>query len=435
MSLAIVCARIENGKKTVRWRPLAFHLIRDGDILRNDRNFPGLPEGIMQLNPNQIKTRPPGSHADGGGLYLIVRDGGERVWAYRFTAPDGKRGAMEFAKVGELSLSEARDQARSYRLALKKDGIDPRHKKRIEAKGGKTFKAFADEQYPVWCKGLSAEEEKQWKRAIDDVKSLHDLRLHEITADDVLKALRPIWTVKPVTASRTRQRIERLLDAAKALRYRTGDNPAVWRGNLKYLLTSPRKLHRKKGHKSLPYEKAPALMAALQNDPGPVARCVETAILTMARSQEIRLMEWSEIDFDKKTWLCPAEKMKIKGGDEGRPHLVPLTDQAIEIIKSMPPLGRYVFASDHTVDHQPFRPNALTGCIRRAGFNATMHGMRTTFRNWGGESTHHNFRREVLEHCLSHRLGDESEKSYWTGEMMERRREVLEAWANYVRPN
>ena len=146
-------------------------------------------------------------------------------------------------------------------------------------------------------------------------------------------------------------------------------------------------------------------------------------------------MEWTEIDFEKKTWLCPAEKMKIKGGDEPRPHLVPLTDQAIAIIESMPRLGRYVFPSDHSVEHQPFRPNALTNCIKRAGFEATMHGMRTTFRNWGGESKEHNFRREVLEHCLSHRIGDESEKSYWTGEMTERRREVLVAWASYVRPN
>ncbi len=118
----------------------------------------------MSLNSNQVKSKQPGAHADGGGLYLIVRESGERVWAFRFTAPDGKRAQMEFAKVGdkegELSLTEARDQARQYRLALKKDGIDPRHKKHVEAKGGKTFKEFAEEQYPVWCKGLSAEELK-----------------------------------------------------------------------------------------------------------------------------------------------------------------------------------------------------------------------------------------------------------------------------------
>jgi integrase len=165
-----------------------------------------------------------------------------------------------------------------------------------------------------------------------------------------------------------------------------------------------------------------------------VARCVEVAILTVARSQEIRLMEWEEIDFDKKTWLVPAEKMKIKGGDTPKPHLVPLTKQAIEIIQSMPRVGRYVFPSDHAEGHQPFLPNALTGCIDRTGFNGTMHGMRSTFRNWGADSKAYNFRREVLEFCLSHRVGDEAELSYWDSDMIERRREALEAWANYILP-
>ena len=122
--------------------------------------------------------------------------------------------------------------------------------------------------------------------------------------------------------------------------------------------------------------------------------------------------------------------MKIKGESEPKPHLVPLSDQAIEIIKSMPRVGRYVFSSDHAEEHQPFFPNALTNVIKRAGFNATMHGCRTTFRNWGGESTEHNFRREVLVHYIAHRVGDESEKSYWT----ERRREVLRAWADFIKP-
>ena len=394
----------------------------------------------MALNSNQVKSKTAGAHADGGGLYLVVRETGERLWAFRFTAPDGKRAQMEFGRVGdkpgELSLSEARDQAREYRLALKKDGTDPRHKKQAEAKGDKTFKEYAEEKYPGWCVGKNKDEEKAWVRSIRDVPSLHALKLHEIDTTHVVEALKPIWWEKPISANRTRERIEKLLDAAKVEKFRAGDNPAAWRGNLRFVLPSARKLNKKKGHASVPYAKAPALLSALRYDTGVVARCVETGILTVARSQEIRWMEWTELDFDKKTWLCPAEKMKIKGGDEPRQHLVPLTDQAIEIIQSMPRVGPYVFPSDadQTSKHQPFLPNALTGCIKRAGFNGTMHGMRTTFRNWGGESVEHNFRREVLEHCLSHRVGDDSEKSYWTADMIERRRVVLEAWANYVMP-
>jgi integrase len=394
----------------------------------------------MALNSNQVNSKTPGAYADGGGLYLLVRETGQRIWAFRFTAPDGKRAQMEFAKVGdkqgELSLTKARDQAREYRLALKKDGTDPRHKKQAEAKGSKTFKEYAEEKYPGWCVGKSEEEENQWERSIRDLPGLHALKLHEIDATHIVEALKPIWWEKPVSANRTRQRIEKLLDAARVEKYRSGDNPAAWRGNLVHVLPSARKLNKKKGHASVPYAKAPALLGALCYDTGVAARCVEVGILTVARSQEIRLMEWIELDFDKKTWLCPAEKMKIKGGDEPRPHLVPLTDQAIEIIQAMPRVGRYVFPSDadQIRKHQPFMPNALTGCIKRAGFKATMHGMRTTFRNWGGESVEHNFRREVLEHCLSHRVGDESERSYWTAEMVERRRVALQVWADYVKP-
>jgi integrase len=407
----------------------------------------------MPLNPSQVKTLQPGAHTDGNGLYLVVRDTGERSWSFRFTEPaarpDGKhhRAAITFAKADDrdsaigdvLTLKSARTKAREYAFALKRDGIDPRHKKKIDISGGLIFRTFAEQQYPEWCKGLYPEELKAWQRAIRDVPGLHGLKLHEIETSHVLAALKPIWTVKPVTAARTRQRIERVLDAAKALKLRTGENPAAWRGNLKHLLPSPRKLHRKKGHTALPYSKAPALMQGLELDPAIVARCVEVAILTVARSQEVRLMEWTEIDFDKREWMCPADKMKIKQGsdEKAKDHLVPLSDQAIEILLSLPRTGRYVFPSDHNDEHAPFRPNALTGCIKRDGFDVTMHGMRTSFRNWGGDGGvdgEHSFPREVLEHCLAHREGDETERSYWTGEMKARRRVVLQAWADYIRP-
>jgi integrase len=368
---------------------------------------------------------------------LIVREGSggriERKWAFRFTAPDGKRAVMDMALVGDMTLAKAREKARDYRLGLA-DGIDPRLTKKLQADGGKTFKEYADEKIPGWCVGHSPEEEKQWRRSIRDVPSLHAMKLHAIDTPHVVAALEKFWTKKPVTANRTRQRIERLLNAAKVEKLRAGENPAIWRGNLEYVFKSARKLNKKKGHPTIHYDQAPALIDGLACDPGRVARCVEVGILTVTRSQEIRLMEWTELNFEKKTWLIPAHKMKIKGQDEPKPHLVPLSDQAIAIIQSMPKVGKYVFPSDHAETHQSFRPNALVGAIRRAGFAASMHGMRTTFRNWGGESVEHNFRREVLEHCLSHRVGDEAEKSYWTGEMIERRRIALQAWADYVLP-
>ncbi|MET4148646.1 hypothetical protein ABIC08_004052 [Bradyrhizobium sp. RT9b] len=393
----------------------------------------------MALNSSQVKSKQPGAYADGGGLYLIVRESGERAWAFRFTAPDGKRAMMEFAAVGdkpgELSLTEARDQAREYRLALKKDSVDPRHKKQLAAKGDMAFDEYWKAKTAEWLRGRSEQDDEvqAWARSLRDLSKLHQKKLHEIDTTHVIEALKTIWWEKPVSAGRTRERLERVLSAAKVEKYRTGENPAAWRDNLKHVLPSPRKLNRKKGHRSLKYERAPALMATLAYDPYPVARCVEVGILCCSRSQEIRWMEWEELDLVKRTWLIPAEKMKVKG-ELGKPHLVPLTDQAIAIIQSMPRVGRYVFPSDHAAEHQAFRANALVGAIKRAGFDATMHGMRTTFRNWGADNREHNFRREVLEFCLSHRVGDEAELSYWTSEMLDRRREVLEAWVSYLLP-
>lgn len=396
----------------------------------------------MALNSNQVKSLQAGVHADGGGLYLVVRESGDRVWAFRFTDFKGKRAQMEFAKAGDrdtasgdvLTLSSARDKARDYKVTLKREGVDPRVKKRAIARGSKSFKEFAEEQYPVWCQGLCEEELKQWQRSVRDVPSLHNKKVQEITTEHVLEALKAIWTLKPVTASRIRQRIERLMDAAKALRLRTGENPAAWRGNLKHLLPSPRKLNRKKGHRSAPYTTMPAMMTGLRYDPGSAARCTEVGILTVSRSQEIRLMEWTELDFKARTWIVPAEKMKIKGELEPKPHIVPLSDQAVEIIQSMPRTGKYVFPSDHAEEHQPFRANALVGAIERTAIRSTMHGCRTSFRNWGADNNEHNFRREVLEFCLSHRIGDEAELSYWDSEMIQRRRETLQAWADFIKP-
>lgn len=388
----------------------------------------------MPLNPKQLNSLSLGEHADGKGLYLLVRRTDNRVWAFRFTAPGGKRASMDFAKLSDLSLADAREKAAEYRRGLKMNGIDPRYKKMIATKGTVTFKEYADAKIPGWCVGKAPDEAKQWARSIRDLPSLHKLKLYEIETPHIVEALTPIWYEKPITANRTRQRVEKLLAAAKVEQLRTGDNPAAWRNHLALVFPSARRLNKKKGHASVPYAKAPALMKGLHFDGGAVARCVEVGILTVARSQEIRLMEWTEINFEKKTWLCPAEKMKIKGGDKPRHHLVPLSDQAIAIIQSMPKTGRYVFPSDHADEHAPFLPNALTGCIKRAGFKGTMHGCRTMFRNWGGESVEHNFRREVLEHCLSHRLGDEAEQSYWTADMIERRRQALEAWADYIKP-
>jgi len=249
-----------------------------------------MARALKKLNARQAATlNREGRHSDGGGLYLVVRDSGERVWAFRFTDLDGKRAQMEFAKAGERATGkpgeESLQEAGEYRVDLRRNGIDPRAKKRA-VQGGRTFKEFAEEHYPSWCKGLHKDEPKAWERSIRDVPSLHDLKLREITTDDVFKAVKPLWGQKPVTAPRIRQRIERVLDAAKALKLRSGENAAAWRGNLKVLLPSVRKIRKGKPLTSMPYAKAPALMTALSYDFGNSARCVEVGILTVRAAKK-----------------------------------------------------------------------------------------------------------------------------------------------------
>lgn len=386
----------------------------------------------MKLNPKQINSLPEGSHADGGGLCLIVTDD-SRDYCFRFTAPDGQRTKMKIAAASDITLSEAREKALAYRLLLR-DGIDPRAKKRLDATGSKTFRKFAEENIANWSQGLHEDEPNAWRRALDAVPTLHDMQLHEITSDHVLAALKPIWAVKPNKGSRIRQRLEKVFGAAKALKLRTGDNPAMWRDNLKHLLVSPRKAHNKKPHRSLPYQQLPKLMVALRFDVATSARCVELGILCCLRSQEVRFAEWTEFDFDNKTWRIPGRKMKIKKDKDGNwlDHVVPLSDEATALVQSMPHKGRYVFASDQSEEHAPYRPNALTGVIARTGYKCTMHGMRSTFRNWAGEDVKGNWHRDVIEFCIAHRIGDAAEHAYWTAEMIERRRALMEAWAKYA---
>jgi integrase len=402
----------------------------------------------MPINPNQIKTLPLGDHADQGGLYLSVRGKPgdlNRVWQFRFTDLEGKRAGMDIGRFGDrdvpgksMTQSTARETCLQYKIALKA-GTDPRIKKKLDAGNSITFKEYAERTYPGWCVGKHPDEAKQWKRSIADLATLHDLKLPQIDNPEVIEALKPIWYVKPITANRTRERLEKLLDAAKVEKLRSGENPARWKGNLKLILPSARKLNAKtkKGHASVPYAKVPSVFHSLRYEVGNIGRLVEVGILTCTRSQEIRWMEWDELDLDAKTWLIPGSKMKIKGESaDGRPHLIPLSDQAIAIIKSMPKRGKFVFPSDAKQNegkHEAFLANALTNCLKRAsGVPITMHGNRTTFRNWGADNKEHNFRREVLEFCLSHRIGDEAELSYWTSEMLDRRREVMDAWAIHV---
>jgi integrase len=246
----------------------------------------------------------------------------------------------------------------------------------------------------------------------------------KIETADVLAVLQPIWQAKPETASRLRGRIERILNAAKAKGYRTGENPAAWRGHLETLLPKPSRLSRGH-HAAMRYQDVPAFVAKLRERAAVAGLALEFAILTAARSGEILGARWFEIDLDAEVWTIPTERMKA-----AREHRVPLSDPALAILRKVneAKVSDYVFPGQRS--GKPLSVMALEMMLRRMGIeNATVHGFRSAFRDWAGNETH--FPRELAEHALAHLIGDKAEQAYRRSDALARRRELMDAWARH----
>ena len=244
-----------------------------------------------------------------------------------------------------------------------------------------------------------------------------------IETADVLTVLQPIWQTKPETASRVRGRIERILNAAKAKGYRSGENPAAWRGHLDNLLPKQSRLSRGH-HAAMPYAKLPAFVAQLRARDAMAARALEFTILTAARSGEVRGAVWSEIDLGAKVWTIPPERMKA-----ARQHSVPLSARAIDILREVSRARNSDFVFPGQLAGKPLSALALERLLIRIGIEDTVHGFRSTFRDWCGEETH--FARELAEHALAHAMGDKAEQSYRRGNALEKRRALMEAWSTF----
>lgn len=369
-----------------------------------------------------------GRHADGGGLYLSVGPGEARRWVFLFRWR-GKLKEMGLGGLTGVTLAKARERAKAARELLA-EGINPLEDKRA-IQATPTFGDFAD--------GVVADIESQWKNAKHraqwantlkrDAAALRPIRIDRIETADILETLKPIWTDKPETAKRLRGRIERVLDAAKAKGFRKGENPARWRGHLDHLLPKRQKLSRGH-HAALPFAEVPAFIADLRDRKATAALALEFAILTAARSGEVRGATWAEIDVKAKVWTVPAARMKA-----GREHRVPLSERALAIIDKVKPLtggkaDAFVFPgaslesslSDAAFDRLLQRMNIERGKV-------TPHGFRSSFRDWAGESS--TFPREVAEAALAHTVGDETERAYRRGDALEKRRKLMDAWARY----
>jgi integrase len=379
-----------------------------------------------------------GTYADGGGLYVQVREGRtgsllSKSWIFRFTLR-GRAREMGLGSLRDVSLLEARKRAAMCREQLSA-GIDPIEARtgavvqaRIAAARATTFKvaaeAFIEANKPGWRNPKHGD---QWTNTLTEYAFpvLGPLPVQDVDTNLVLKVLEPIWTTKTVTADRVRQRIEAVLDAAKARGQRSGDNPARWNGHLENLLPRRSKVHKVTHHPALPYVELPDFLQRLRKQLGVAPRALEFLLLSAARTAEVIGARWTEIDVQKAMWTVPANR--IKGEKE---HRVPLCEPALAIIAEAEKIREDEFVFPGGKKGKGLSNNALLKLLERMKrSDITVHGFRSTFRDWAAERT--NFPREVAEMALAHSVGDKVEAAYRRGDLFDKRRRLMEAWARY----
>jgi integrase len=397
--------------------------------------------GINKLTDRAVRTaKDPGWYGDGGGLYLRVDAAGSRRWVFVFQWRQ-KRAEMGLGALADVTLAEAREKRAAARKQVAA-GVHPGEERRrqreaaMAASRPQTFGEWAAEIGPS-IGPRAAKAQKAWVAMMTDkVGPLATLAPADIATDDVLDALKPYWVSRPESGNRMRQRIERVLDAAKAkgLIADPWQNPARWRGHLENLLTKPAR--QVKHFAALPFDQAPAFMARLRAQNRPAAPALEFTILTAVRNGEARGARAGEIDEAKAVWTIPAERMKGEGGKR-REHRVPLSAEALGVLRRIYPSGlpkadALLFPSHSVSKTGMMSENALQGVLNDMGLQgvATVHGFRSTFRDWAGETT--NFQREVIEAALAHVVGDDTERAYRRGDALAKRRKLMDAWAKYL---
>lgn len=394
----------------------------------------------MALTALEIKNAKPGMHADGGGLYLHVGKAGNASWIFRFQL-NKRRREMGLGSLSALSAVEARAKAAELKAMVGR-GTDPLELKQTlqeqeaqalasqrqeEALDVATFQRVTEKHLALKESGWrNAKHRQQWESTLKTYAYpvIGDLPVRDVKIRHVLQVLEPIWSTKPETASRVRMRIEAVLNSARALGWRTGENPALWRGNLDALLPPRSKVRRIKHHPALPWKDVASFMTKLKEREGISARALEFLVLTAARSGEVRMAGWSEIDLDQKLWIVPADRMKA-----GREHRVPLSAAAIHLLSELPRFEGYDLIFPGT-RMQPLSDMSLSAVLKRMGKkNITVHGFRSTFRDWAAEHTGHGS--DIVEMALAHRIANKTEAAYRRGDLIAKRRSLMEDWAGW----
>ena len=393
-----------------------------------------MPKKAKELTPLEVKRKTrPGLHAVGGvaGLHLQVSPSGSRSWILRVKVGERRRD-IGLGGFPDVPLADAREAARRARQEIR-DGIDPiearkARKAALQAAHAKilTFKEAAD-----LCHAAKSPEFRNQKHRADWINSIKryanpvigPMSVADIELAHVISVLKPIWTDRTETATRVRQRIESVLAWANVNGYRDGDNPARWKGNLEHALPKPSKVKKVSHFPALHWSEMGAFMAQLRERDGVAARALEFAILTAARSIEVRGATWDEFDLEAKVWTIPGDRMKA-----GKPHRVPLSQPALKLLKALPVLEGcpYVFASPRG---RQLSDMAMSQITRRMGVKAVPHGFRSTFKDWARSSTA--YPDEVSELALAHVSTDATRAAYARDELLPKRMRLMRDWAKF----
>jgi integrase len=371
---------------------------------------------VGKLTTKTIKNLPIGKHGDGDGLQLVITAPERGKWVLRYQVAYKSR-EMGLGPFPLVSITAARAAALEARR-LVHSGVDPLGARQKEAVKIPTFGKFAASVIEAQTENATAGHARQWAHSLSTyAASINDKPVNAITTEHVLAVLAPIWHEKPETARRTRNRIERVLDAAKAKGLRNGDNPAALKGNLAHLLGKQKKrgdLH----HAAMAYGAVPAFVAKLRERGDTRALALEFIVLTAVRLSEAIDATWGEFDLDARLWVIPGDRMKA-----GREHRVLLSDRCCQILNAVQGERRGERVFNISV-------RTIQNLVAAMDEKATIHGFRSSFRDWAGDVAH--APREIAEEALAHAVGNQTERSYRRGDALERRRELMSAWSSYV---